>query len=105
MNSEGLQSPYIKPFPLNCLYFYLYLLIYFGHAQSLQNSWARAQTCAIAVIRATAGDNTRSLTARPPGNSQIAFTFISIVIFLLGPQPRHMEGPRLGVQLELQLPA
>ena len=27
------------------------------------------------------------------------------LLFFLGPHPRHMEVPRLGVQSELQLPA
>ena len=35
---------------------------------------------------------------------------VKIYLFIYGfvfsePHPRHMEGPRLGVQLELQLPA
>ena len=72
-------------------------------------------------------DNTGSLTTRPPGNSlYLLFLIIpisslvtlaqllsavatSMVIFFfffsfLGPHPRHMEVPRLGVESELQLP-
>ena len=32
------------------------------------------------------------------------FLFV-FFIFVLGPYPRHMEVPRLGIELELQLPA
>ena len=31
--------------------------------------------------------------------------FVCLFIFFLGPLPQHMEIPRLGVELELQLPA
>ena len=31
--------------------------------------------------------------------------FLSFFFFFLGPHPRHMEVPRLGVESELQLPA
>ena len=31
-------------------------------------------------------------------------TFLFLFLFFLRPHPRHMEVPRLGVQLELQLP-
>ena len=31
--------------------------------------------------------------------------FLSFVFLFLKPQSRHMEGPRLGVKLEVQLPA
>jgi len=40
---------------------------------------------------------------RKPGAS--GFTFHSLFLVFLGPQPRHMEVPRLGVEWELQLPA
>ena len=30
---------------------------------------------------------------------------VFVFFFLLGPHPQHMEFPRLGVELELQLPA
>ena len=33
------------------------------------------------------------------------FLFVCLVLFFLGPHPQHMEVPRLGVKLELQLPA
>ena len=33
------------------------------------------------------------------------FSVLSCLFFFLGPHVRHMEVPRLGVQLELQLPA
>ena len=33
------------------------------------------------------------------------FFFLSLSFVFLGPHPLHMEVPRLGVQLELQLPA
>ena len=36
-------------------------------------------------------------------NKNSFYLFISLVI--LGPHPWHMEVPRLGVELELQLPA
>ena len=49
------------------------------------------------------------------GNIQVGwicpnYVFVCLVVgFLgfcfLGPHPRHMEGPRLGIELELQLPA
>ena len=34
-------------------------------------------------------------------------TYIHLLLLFcfLGPHPRHMEGPKLGVELELQLPA
>ena len=35
-------------------------------------------------------------------NSSLFFVFLS---FFLGPHPRHMEGPRQGVESELSLPA
>jgi len=40
-------------------------------------------------------------------NSPLAFTFILFVLFcfFLGLHPWHMEVARLGVKLELQLPA
>ena len=31
--------------------------------------------------------------------------YLFIYLVFLGPYPRHMQVPRLGVQLELQLPA
>ena len=30
---------------------------------------------------------------------------LSLFFFFLGPNPQHMEVPRLGIKLELQLPA
>ena len=33
------------------------------------------------------------------------FLFMYLFICFLGPQVQHMEAPRLGVDLELQLPA
>ena len=41
------------------------------------------------------------------GRSGCIYLFIHSFIFLpfLRPHPRHEEGPRLGVELELQLPA
>ena len=32
-------------------------------------------------------------------------SFVAVVLVFLGPLPQHMEVPRLGVHLELQLPA
>ena len=34
-----------------------------------------------------------------------ACVFLFFFLCFLGPQPQHMEVPRLGVKLELQLPA
>ena len=42
-------------------------------------------------------------TVSPPG--PLTLPTSSFVFVLLGPPLQHMEGPRLGVQLELQLPA
>ena len=46
-----------------------------------------------------------------PGQIQIRVVLGNVIItyclfffFFLGPHPRHMEVPRLGVELELQLP-
>ena len=33
------------------------------------------------------------------------FTYVFIYLISLGPHPRHTEVPRLGVEVELQLPA
>ena len=35
----------------------------------------------------------------------LSFFFFCLFVFFLGPHRWHMEVPRLGVQLELQLPA
>ena len=43
-------------------------------------------------------------TLHPPYPHFILFTFILLFLFL-GPLLRHMEVPRLGVELDLQLPA
>ena len=47
------------------------------------------------------------LTLHPKGGGGtclVIFFFFFFFVFL-GPHPRHMEVPRLGVELELQLPA
>ena len=36
---------------------------------------------------------------------QVFKSAFSLSLFFLGPYPWHMEAPRLGVKLELQLPA
>ena len=33
------------------------------------------------------------------------FLIMNISFFFLGPHPQHVEVPRLGIELELQLPA
>ena len=35
----------------------------------------------------------------------LIYYFILLVFAIVGPHPRHMEVPRLGVEWELQLPA
>ena len=42
---------------------------------------------------------------QPRGAPRMCHYIILFFFFFLGPHPRHMEVPRLGVQLELQLPA
>ena len=39
------------------------------------------------------------------GNSRILLLLFIYLFALLGPHPKHMEVPRLGVKSELQLPA
>ena len=46
----------------------------------------------------------QSLRQREKRENQI-FSFFFLSFDVLGPHPRHMEVPRLGVELELELPA
>ena len=50
-------------------------------------------------------DSTAVALAAPQPSHPPGFCFVSFVLFssfvFLGPHPRHMEVPRLGVQLEL----
>ena len=65
-----------------------------------ENSWARDWTRAAAVISAT---NTAINACLFWVGWFFFFFFFFFLVFFLGPQVWHMEVPRLGVKLELQL--
>ena len=48
---------------------------------------------------------TLTLWMQQPNETGIIIIIIVLCFCFLGPHLRHMEVPRLGVQLELQLPA